>query len=134
MRLDYFLISLVVFSAMVVTFVSFIGDVNNTYEVNIGTSEYGDVYNTINETYELSQDVQDKADLQLSGTDTANSMFLGSFSAMRLVWNAQSSFIAIINAIASALGIPSYWIIVAVTVMSIVIAFSIIYLVLRLIQ
>lgn len=129
MRLEYFAASFAVFSLIVVSLVGVIGDVNNTYNIQISTTQFGEAYDAINETYEISQDMQGNVDRQISGTDSANSLYVGSFSASRVVWSAFGAFIAIINAIATTMGIPPIFVIVAITVMTIFVVFAIIYLV-----
>lgn len=131
MRLEYLAASFILFGLIVLSGTILIGDINNNYGLSISDSEFTDVYNTINETYEISKDMQGHVDGQINEEDTANSMFSGSYSAIRLVWSFFSLFGDIVNAIAEALGIPQLFVISAVTILTIFVVFSVAYLVMR---
>lgn len=132
MKLDAFLIGFVIFSLIVVTGVLMVQDVNVNYGVDVDTSDFNETYNTIDEMYDVSTGMQGHVlDTELSDTEAWESSVKGSYSAVRLVKNTFSLFSNIITSISQTLGIPSYFIKFALTAVTILILFAIIYLFMR---
>jgi preprotein translocase subunit SecF len=132
MRFEKFLIAFVIFTAIVTTGVFMIGDINTNYNLAISTSEFGDVYNTTAEMYNLSKDMKDQTiEGDISDTDSWESMTKGSYSAIRLVKNSFNLYSNIINAIGKTLQIPGYFIQLAIIALLISIVLTIVYIVMR---
>lgn len=138
MRLDKFLLGFVMFSLIVLTFVYWVQDTNTLYEplgVNMSTDDFTEVYDTINETYDISQSMKSQTiDGDISETDSWESMTKGSYSAVRLIRNTYELSGDIINALAKKYQVPDYFIKFALTALAISIIFAIIYLVMRVIR
>lgn len=133
MALDKLMIGLMVFSAIMFGGLFLIGDMNNQYDdVSISTSKFGAVNGSINELYNISQGMKD--DVYGGETDienTENSMFKGAFAGIKLFWDTTRVSGSIINAAAIELGVPSYFIVVAMAVLAAFIIYGLILLILR---
>jgi len=130
MRLDYLMVSLVVFSVIVIAGVSMVNDMNTSYNLSMDTSDFEDTYDTIDEMYNISQDTKDKTlDSDISDTDSWESMTKGSYSAIRMLSSTFELFGNILNEISIKLGIPSYFVMFALIVLTILIVMSIVYLI-----
>lgn len=137
MRLDQFLLGILCISVFLVGGVLIWGNTIDTYDINTTiTSEganFSDVYDTIDSTYNLSQDMKAQTlegDLE-GGDESWESMAKGSYSAVRLIKNSFSLIGDILDAVARQIGIPSFFIKAAMTAIAIIIIFGIIYLVFR---
>lgn len=133
MRLDHFIVGFIVFSVIIVTFVYAVQDTNNNYPtINTSTEEFSAVYNTINETYAISQEMKEQSiDADITDTEPWESMTKRSYTALRGVKNTFQLVGDIINALAVQLHIPAFFIKFAMAALSVIVVFSIIYLVLR---
>lgn len=135
MDLDKFIIGLLVFTAIIIGGSFIIGDLNNNYAfagTNISTNQFGSVYDTTNQIYNLSMDMkQDVLGSTVSSGTTQDDMFNGVYKAMRLIPQAFSLVGDIINAIALNVGIPSFFIGLGLAALSISIIFAIIYIIFR---
>ena len=136
MRIEAFLIGFAIFSLFIVTGVFLIKDINTSYEgiisENISTSDFNQTYDTIDEMYNISQD-QKEAVIggEISSTDVAESSYKGTLTAVRMVSNTFKLIGNIIQDIANTLHVPSYFIKIALTILTIMIIFGIISIVLR---
>ena len=135
MELDKFIIGILVFTAIIVGGSLIIADINSNYGfagTNINTDDFGGVYDTTNQVYNLSGDM--KAAVLggevIEGT-TEDSMFKGVYKAIRFITGSFKIAGDIINAISQKLGIPSFFIVLGLAALSISIIFSIIYIVFR---
>ena len=139
MQLDKFLIALLIFSAVVLTGVLMIGDINNSY--NKTNDNYSDTYFTnisnkseaiLDSLYSVSLDMKDDtlgADVEEDSTE--DSMFKGSFSAIRLVKDSFGLVGNVMTVLEDAIGVPKMFIGLTMTAISILVIFSLIYLVFR---
>lgn len=135
MELDKFIIGLLVFTAIIVGGTLIIGNLNENYAfvgTNISTDDFGDVYDTTDEIYNLSSDM--KASVlggEVTEGTTEDSMFKGIYKALRFITSSFKLVGDIINAMASKLGIPSFFVVLALAALAISIIFSIIYIIFR---
>lgn len=137
-RLEKLMVGMLIFSIVVVSLVFVIGDINHNYGTDIGTSDLTGVYDTINDTYNITQDIEGKAidaELSTATDETWNSMVKGSYSGVRspfkMAKGAFSILGSIFNSLARTLGVPSYFIVFTITIIFITLVFGIIYLVMR---
>lgn len=135
MRLDKFLMAFVVFSLIVVTGTLIIGNINTNYSdvgVNMSTDDFNDTYNTIDQMYNISQDMKNQTyGGDIEDGDALDSAISGSYSAIRMVRNTFKLIGDIINDVAEVVGVPAYFITFAMTALTILIVFALIYLILR---
>jgi len=136
MELDKFLIGLLVFTAIIVGGVLVIGNLNDNYsdvmDENINTSAFGDVYDTTDDIYNLSQDMKGAVlGGEVDEEATEDSMFKGVYTTLRFVQSSFGLVGDIVNAIASEIGIPSFFITLALAALAISIIFGIIYIIFR---
>lgn len=135
MEIDKFIIGLLVFTAIVVGGALMIGDFNTNYAfagTNISTSDFGEVYDTTDEVYNLSNDMKESV---LGGDvtegTTEDSMFKGVYKALRFIPTSFQLVGDIINATATKIGIPPFFVVLALAALAISIIFSIIYILFR---
>jgi hypothetical protein len=135
MELDKFLLGILVFTAIVVGGVLIIGDFNTNYEfagTNMSTDDFGTVYDTTDEIYNLSQDMKDSMlGGEVDEDDTADSMFKGGYKTLRFVQSSFGLVGDIMNAVGRKLGIPTFLITLGLAALTISIIFGIIYIVFR---
>lgn len=133
-KLDQFMIGFIAFSFLIVTAVFFIQDMNNNYStINASTDSFGPVYNTINETYGIGENMKNLTlDADISDTTTLESMTKNTFSALRLIKNTFTLIGDIMQAISLEIGIPTYMITFALVALTFLITWAIILLILRL--
>ena len=136
MELDKFLIGIIVFTVIIVSGVLIIADMNNNYEgvmeENISTDEFSDVYDTTDEIYNMSQNIKTSIigkDVEEGGTE--DSMFLGTYQALRFLSKSFKITGDILNSVASVLGIPRFLIVLALAAITIAVIFGIIMIILR---
>lgn len=135
MELDKFIIGLLVFTAVVVGGALIIGNLNDNYAfagTNISTNDFNEVYDTTDAIYNLSSDMKGAVlgGEVIEGT-TEDSMFKGIYKAIRFITGSFKLVGDIINATATKLGIPSFFVVLALAALSISIIFSIIYIIFR---
>ena len=134
MRLEQFLLSILLFSVLVVAGVLVIADINNSYsDVNISTENFNmSVYNISGDIYSTTQGMKGHT---LGGDvdedSTENSMFKGAYSAIRLISNSFSWVGNIINSVSKEIPGLKIFIQFALAAVSILIIFGLIYLVFR---
>jgi hypothetical protein len=135
MELDKFIIGLLIFVAVIVGGVMIIGDLNSNYGfagTNISTSDFGGVYDATDEIYNLSEDMKGSVlGGEVTEGTTEDSMFKGVYKALRFITSSFKVVGDIMNAMATKLGIPTFFIVLAMAALSITIIFSIIYIVFR---
>lgn len=130
-KIDQFLIAFVVFSFFVVMAVFLIQDINTNYDdVNLPTDQFNETFNTIDEMYSISQGVKnDTIDADISDDESWQSMAKGSYSAIRLVRGTFGLFGDIIQEVSKSIGIPAWVVTFAITVVTIMVIFALIFLV-----
>lgn len=136
MELDKFLIGILVFTAIVVGGTLIIGNFNENYDDvmqdNISTNDFSDVYDTTNDIYDVSQDMKDgMLGGEVDEDDTADSMFKGGYKTLRFIQDSFGLVGDIISAIATKIGIPNFFVTLALAALTISIIFGILYLVFR---
>jgi len=132
MKLDAFLISFVIFTAIVISGVLIIEDVNTSYNVTMNTSDFSDTFNTTSDMYDITQGMNEHTlEGELSDDNIVDSTFKGSFSAVRLVKNTFTLFTNILNDISGVLGVPSFFVELAVIALTIAVIFAMIYIFMR---
>jgi hypothetical protein len=133
MRLDNFIIGILIFAFITAAGILVFGNVIDNYDLNATTDDFTDVYNPINELYNTSQDIKTSVlenDIT-SGASAWESMATGSYNAIRLISQTFSMFGDILDAIVNKIGIPPMVIVFAVTGLLVAILFAIIYLIFR---
>jgi len=108
-RLDYVMGGFVILTIVILGGTLMIGDLDDSYtDVNMTGSNdsFGDVYNSMDEMYNLSQDINEKAlKSDISNTQSWESMTGGAYSALRLIPKTFEMFHRITNAVAIEFGL-----------------------------
>ena len=135
MDLDKLILGILVFSVFIVTGSLFMSDINTNYAyagVNLSTEDFSAVYDTSEKLYNTSQDTKTSI---LGGNvddeETENSIFRGTFSALRAVKISLELIGDIINSMANVLPIPPYFISFALAALALTISFALIYIIFR---
>lgn len=133
MKLDEFMVGIVIFSVIIFAGVLIIADINTTYPTaNMDTSEWNETYNQIDEMYELSGAQKNKTfGAELTDTEAWETSVKGSYSTIRLIRGTFRMTGAIMNNLAHDLGIPRPFVVAGTVVMLIMIFMSVVYLVFR---
>ena len=136
MNLLEYLLSFIIFSVFIIGITMIIGDINYNYEGimhdNISTSNFKSTYNSINYINNISQEQSAQIiGKELDTTNVVDSVYSGSYSALRIIGGTFSLAGNLINDLAIALGIPEVFIIFAITALTISIIFGIISIILR---
>lgn len=132
MRLDSMLVGFIILSVMIVGGTLMIGSYNESYDLNMSSDEFGEVYDVIDEMQGTKDGIKDDTlNADISDTDSWESMTKGSYSALRLTSNSFSLFNNILTAISTTLGIPHFFVKAAFIAFSILVIFAIVYLVFR---
>ena len=132
-RIDQFALGFVVFTAIIITGLLMVSDINTKYSTSIGTEDFKDSMNLTNEMYDLGVGMKNKTlDVEVSGGDESwESMTKGSYSAVRLIRSTPGFFVAIVNDIAAAMHIPSFMVTLAFVAMTLALGFAIIAMIFR---
>lgn len=108
-RLDYILGGFIILTLVILGGSLMISDLDTSYpEVNMSgaNDSFGEVYNTMDEMYNLSQDINEKAlKSDISNIESWQSMTGGAYSALRLIPKTFEMFQAITNAVAIEFGL-----------------------------
>ncbi len=137
MELHKWAVGFLIFTAIILTGLLVIGDLNSNYEdlgVNISTEKLEDanVTGVSDAIYELTLDTKGGVfGADVDETDTVDSMFTGSYKAIRFLRDTFKLFGNLIQNLAITLNIPGFFITLTVMGASLLIIFSIIYLVFR---
>jgi len=136
--LDKFVISVIVFFVVIVAGVMIVNDVNTNYEdlgvdMNLdqyisGTHNISTNDNTLNVSESMHTSIFGE---DVDSQDSADSMFTGGFSAIRLVTTPISLTKQIMNQIAEQIGIPDIFIQYASVAIIILVTFAVIFLIFR---
>lgn len=136
MRLDAFMISLLVFSVIVVSGTLLMVDLNEHYTevgVNLSQDDFGDSYNQVSELYNISKSLESSVSGGETDSDsTEDSLFKGGFNAARQGF--LSIFVVpgtIIKDVAKTVGIPAIFVTATIAAFLIILSFAIIYLIFR---
>lgn len=134
MKLDQFVIGIVIFGLAIFVYTLMIADVNDNYSsVDLNESKYSEIYNTIDDSYDLSQSMKESSvGSDIEEEESWESMTKGGYSAVRQIITTPVSLVGdILEAIADEIGIPAPIIKVAMIVLTLSIIFSIIFLFMR---
>lgn len=136
MRFDYVIIGFVIISVFVLGGTMMMHDMNTNYAnlniSNISDSDFGTVYNTIDEMYNQTEESKVKTlNGEISDQTSWESMTKGSYSAIRLMAGSFGLFTDITNAIAAKIGIPNFLVKAAFIVFTVLLIFSIIFMIFR---
>jgi len=135
MKFEQYLIAFLAFSVVMSTAAYVLVDANNTYGTDINSTEYGGVYDTINDTYDIAVGQRDQTfGDPIDSEDTPNSLFTGSYSAIRLISGSFGTAGQIANDIATKYPIPSFFVSVAITTLLLMVIGTIILLIFRVYQ
>lgn len=135
-KIEMFLIGFCIFSAFILMGVFIIKDINTSYEgiidEKISTADFNESFNSVDKMYNISQD---QKEVVMGGELTAGSItessFGGTMTAVRMVSGTFSLVGAIINDVSKTIGIPTFLIKIALTIISISIIFGVISIILR---
>lgn len=135
-RILNLLIAILLFSSLFIGIMHIYGDLVNHYpehyENNEAQTYYGEVYQQINESFDLSQSMTDKLQNQTSTETTAwDSAVLGATSTLRLVWNSFNLANKMLQAVALELSLPVWVVKTIMAVILLVIVISIASAILR---
>lgn len=133
MALEKIIYALLTFVVISTAFVLLVVDVNDQYsDVDISTSRFDDVNDTLNETFILSQDMKNALfGTDVDDTDSESSLFKGAIKAIRFVKASFKLTGNILNSIARELRVPAVFVGFALAGLAVFILFSIVYLVFR---
>lgn len=134
MNLEKFILAFVVFSAIIITCVYIIGDVNIQYGLDLDNeNKFNNTFNQIDEMYNLSQDIKGQTiDNDVTTEESWESMTKGSYAGVRTtVKQSFGLFYSLLKDIAKELGVPAYFIVFALTALTITLIFAVIYLFMR---
>lgn len=134
LKLDQYIISILIFSFFIIGSVFILGDISLNYDVEMNTDEFNSSYNTMDDMFDISQDMKDdvmNADVE-GGLASAESMIKGSYNAIRIIGRSFAIVDNIIQEVAKSIGVPEYIIQFFLVLVSLSVIFSIIFLVMRL--
>jgi len=137
LRLENYLLSFLIFVAVIIAGVGIISDVNTNYNVSMGNE--GAFNTTIlranaayNSTYDTGLSAKTQVvDADIASDTTENSMFKGAFAALKTFANMFGIVGGLINDIGNVIGIPTIFINVGIIAFMIILSMAIIYLVFR---
>lgn len=135
MRLDKFLIGMVLFSLFMIGGSIVIGNVVYNYNVQTNTSDgFSNVYSNITAMYNISDNIEDstlQAELE-GGDESWESMTKGSYQGVRGVTGSFSLFGNIINTLAiEVFNVPPAFVTATMIILIISIGFAVVYLIFR---
>lgn len=130
--LDKFVVAFITFSLFIVAGTFIVTNVNTNYDGNVNTSEFSGTYDVIDEMYNISQDMKGQTiDADINDDESWESMTKGSYSAVRLVKNTFKLIGQIIEDIADVLHVPQFFVVFAITALTVTIIFAVIFLFMR---
>jgi len=139
MKLDSFIVSIVLVAVFISAGFFVVADLNHTYSadgVNISNADF-DVLESqaedhLNTSYDISKDMQDKAfGEEITVLDAISSVVKGSFSAVRQVANTFGMLFSMVGTVADALGVPSFFVTALITIVVVLVIFAVIMLFMR---
>lgn len=133
MRLDKWLIGLLIMSTIILTGIYLMADVDDNYMQVDFTEDLSKFSDDLDVTGDLNSSSQSMKDDLFGGSvdddNTENSMYTGMFSAARFVTNSFEMFGNMINSIVIETQIPPFFVGIAITVITLLVVFAGIYLV-----
>ena len=138
MEIHEYLIGMVIFIAVITGGVLILKDMNSNYEdigTNISTNEYSKIEEQTDGLYNISQDFKDTVlGSDIAEADAISMATKSAFSGIRFINKSFALIGAIIESLATQIGIPAIFITLMLIVFVISVAFTIIYLVFGLSQ
>lgn len=134
LSIDKFILSVLVFSVIVVSGTLMISDLNSSYsDVNISDDDFDDSLNQVDDIYTLSGGAKDDVSGgEVDDETTENSLFKGGFKSARRFFTGMFSIPGqIIKSIADVIGIPRVFVDAAIAALLVILTFALIYLVFR---
>jgi len=135
MFLRNLLIAVVLFSLVIVVFFSLYGDLYNNYnQEDFSRDEYLNTsYSQLNESYELAKKISDKlTNKTITGTDAYDFTIQSAWSSAKdFVGSAWGIIQDTTLKLQTAFGLPSYWVTAFLSIILIVITFTVISGILR---
>lgn len=137
MRPENFLVGIIMLSFITFAGVMITTDINTNYNKTINQDPaFAETYAAINETMAntsvLSQQTRNKTlGADTSTEATTESVVRGSFGAIRLVGNSFGLLRSIVNGVATAIGIPTFFITLLMLVVTVLVIFGIIRIFMR---
>lgn len=135
MRLDKWLLGLLIMSTIVLTGMYLMADISDNYtdvDLSEDLGQISDDFNVTADIYDTSSSMKSTLfGTEVDDTDTESSMFAGAFSAARFVSNSFNMFGGMVQSVVDTLGIPSFYINIAMAVAIIMVIFAVIYLIMR---
>lgn len=132
MELDKWVITFVIFGVIVTGSLLLIGDLQTNYNPGMNDSEFSDTYETIQDTYELTNSTRDTLfSSEFSDESALETIVKAAFIAVKQVSNTFTMFVDVLWELAGALGVPSFFIWAAISVMTIAVVYALILLFMR---
>lgn len=135
MRIEKLIVAVALFSLFMISGIYIWGDVITNYNVITNTSnDFGSVYDKINETFNVTESAKEDAlNTKLDGADTVwESMTGGGYTGVRDTTLSSFGIIsAVFTSIAKTLGVEPYILRFALVILTIIVVFSVIYLIFR---
>lgn len=133
MQLKEFAIGIVIFGVCIFAYAGMIADANNNYNLDLNESEYSEVYETIDESYNLSQSMKESSvGGEIDDSEAWESMTKGSYSAVRQVITTPVSLTgSIMQTLAIKLGINPVYVKAGLVILTLAVIFAIIALFMR---
>ena len=117
-QLDKWVITFVVFGVFVTGSLLVIGDLKSNYNPNMNTTDFNDTYETVDDMYDLSRDMENKTiGEEINDENVIDMIIKGAFLALKQIKNT--------------FNIPDIFINAAITVMILAVIFALIYLFMR---
>lgn len=111
--LQNFMITLVLFIGITVTFGFVASDMSESYEPLTGntvSSEFTDTYNQLSELEGSTKDIQEKiTDTNTGSLDAATEFFGDALNSIKLIGKSMSTSKTMINSMSTTIGVPNLW-------------------------
>lgn len=132
-RLDSFVISVILFTFLMTSFTLIWNNTTDNYNVTITDDKFSSVYDVSSDMYNYSQDINKKMlEGEIEGGDESwESSVKNSYSAIRLIKDSFTIVHEIFKEVGKTLGVPPFVVGIAITLLTVSIIFSIIYLIFR---
>lgn len=132
MRLDAFMVAIIIGSIFLVGGSLLFNEVASNYNVDIENTEFQQFINKTNETYKTAEQMKEKLEPgEVTVASALDIIFSGAFSAIVLIWDSFGLAGAFIYSFGMAIGLPGPIISLLIAILMVLILFAIIYLVVR---
>jgi hypothetical protein len=132
MRIDYLLISFIVFTVVIIIGFNFMADVRHTYnkQEDANATYFKNSYNTIANMQDIAGNQYNSTFNPQNPTSPTDSVLSGAYNTVRFIGQIFPMLNGIAYDLATFIGLPNatFWVTVVIIVMTILILFSIIYL------